>query len=77
MVKDRKARAGNHFTIVALANIVAMLVDTMREADVPNDVVHHFLDGLERMNALTLVGSAADFMDFLVVTLRGTVPGND
>ena len=77
MVKDRRARAGNYFTTVALANIVAVIVDTMREADVPNDIVHHFIDELERLNALTLHGSPAEFMAFLTETLRGTVPHND
>lgn len=77
MVKDRRARAGNYFTTVALANVVAVIVDTMREADVPNDKVHHFINELERLNALTLHGDAAEFMSFLADVLRGSVPVND
>ncbi len=77
MVKDRKARRGNVMTTVALANLVAVLVDTMRQADVPNDTVHHFLSELEQLNKETLYGGAAEFMSFLTGVLRGAVASND
>ncbi|MEH3105503.1 MAG: hypothetical protein PGN12_16580 [Sphingomonas phyllosphaerae] len=42
--------------LVALANLVAVIVDTMRNAQVPNEVVHHFIDELAELNAITLNG---------------------
>lgn len=77
MGKDTKARRGNVLTVMALANLMAAIVDTMREAEVPDDLVHTFLDRLERMNALTLSGTAAHIMSDFVGVIRGTVPAND
>lgn len=77
MAKDRKARAENHVTVMALANLLACIVDAMREADVPNDIVHSFLDRLEHINAITLSGLAGEIMSDFVAIVRGTVPGND
>lgn len=64
-------------TVVALANLVAVIVDTMRNAQVPNEVVHHFIDELAGLNAITLTGEAADFMAYIANVLRGSVPVND
>lgn len=77
MAKDRKARAENHVTVMALANMLAAIVDTMREADVENSIVHSFLDRLEHMNAITLSGMPGAILENLVNIVRGTVPSND
>ena len=76
-VRDRYARQQGRLTIVALANLIATVVDTMRAADVPNDIVHHFLDRLESLNDLTLTGLAGDLLGDVVAVVRATVPGND
>lgn len=76
-MKDRKARTENSITVVALANLIAALVDTMRMADVPNDVVHNFLDELDRMNELTTAGHTLDFMLFLTSVMRKSLASND
>lgn len=77
MAKDKKARAQNDMTVTALANVVAALIDTMQNTGLPPRLVLGFLDELERMNALTIQGRAADFLSFLVDVLRSTVPSND
>lgn len=77
MRKDKKARRANEMTVVALGNLVAVIVDTMRNAQVPNEVVHHFIDELADLNAITLNGEAADFMAYIANVLRGSVPVND
>jgi hypothetical protein len=77
MAKDKYARHENRVTVMALGNLIAALVDTMRAADVPNDVVHDFLDKLERLNGFTLFGDAGDVMDEIVDVVRRTVPDND
>lgn len=77
MVKDEKARRVGDITLMALANLMGAIVDTMQEADVPNDTIHHFLDRLQEMNELTLWGSPAKFIDGLIVVIKRTVPDND
>lgn len=77
MAKDGKARHRNRITVMALANMIAAIVDTMREADVPNGIVHGFLDNLERMNVLTLSGQPGMLMAEFVEIVRATVPSND
>lgn len=77
MVKDRKARANNRITVMAIANMLAALVDAMREAQVGNDVIHVFLDSFERMNTLTLTGPAWSILSEFVDVVRATVPSND
>ena len=57
--------------MIALGNLVASIVDTMREADVPNDIVHGFLDRLDRLNAMTLYGEVACVMGDIVDVIRG------
>ena len=47
MAKDRKARELGHLTLGALGIVMGSVVDTMRAADVPNDLVHVYLDRLE------------------------------
>lgn len=65
------------FTGMAFGNLVAAIVDTLRDADVRNDVVRGFLDKLDRLNALTLFGQAGGVMSDIVDVIRETVPGND
>ncbi|WP_076071757.1 hypothetical protein [Sphingomonas montana] len=64
-------------TVIAIANLIAVLVDTMRRADLPNDVTHGFLDGLERLNGVTLYGAAGAMLDEIVDIVRASVPVND
>ncbi len=78
MGKDKRARAENTLTAIALANLTAALVDAMQDAEVPNGIVHGFLDELERLNTLTLgTGAAYSFMTFVTEALRSTVAYND
>ena len=77
MVKDRKARAQSQITVMALANMTAAIVDAMRDADVPNHVVHTFLDAFDRLNGIVLSGPAAVMLDEIVEIIRATVPDND
>ena len=77
MAKDKFARREGRVTTMALANLIATIVDTMRDADVPNDVVRLFLDKLDRLNAMTLFGEAGCVLADVVDIVRGTVPDND
>jgi hypothetical protein len=77
MVKDRKARAEVRITVMALANMTAAIVDAMRDAEVPNHVVHTFLDAFERLNDLMLDGPPAVILGEIVEIVRSTVPDND
>lgn len=77
MGKDRKARVQGRVTIIALANLVAALVDTMRECRVANDVVHNFLDRFDERNWVSLSGAPAAIMDEIIGIVRRSVPGND
>jgi fatty acid desaturase len=77
MAKDRQARRDNRITVMAIANMLASLVDAMRQAEVGHDVIHRFLDSFERMNALTLTGPAWGILSEFVDIVRTTVPSND
>jgi hypothetical protein len=77
MAKDRKARSDNQITVIALGNMLAAIVDAMRGADVPNDVVRQFLDRLDHLNALTLSGIPGAIMSDVIEIVRGSVPSND
>lgn len=77
MAKDRKARAETHVTVMALANMLAAMVDAMRDVGVSNDVIHGFLDRLDRLNAISLTGMPAALMRDFVEVMRGTVASND
>ena len=77
MAKDKKARAETHVTVMALANMLAAMVDAMLDVGVPNDVIHDFLDRLTALNALSLSGMPAAIMGDFVDVIRGTVAGND
>ena len=77
MVKDRKARAEARITVMALANMTAAIVDAMRDAEVPNHVVHTFLDSFDRLNDFALSGPPAVILGEMVAMVRTTVPGND
>lgn len=77
MVKDKRARRDNRITLTALANMIASMVDAMRFADVPNDVIRRFLDNLGELNCITLDGPAYEMMDTIVEVLRLTVASND
>ncbi|WP_271300660.1 hypothetical protein [Sphingomonas sp. CV7422] len=77
MVKDRKARAEARITVMALANMTAAIVDAMRDAEVPNHVVHTFLDAFDRLNDVVLSGPPAMILSQIVEIVRATVPDND
>lgn len=77
MAKDKKARQLGHLTINALGVVLGSIIDTMRMADVPNDVVHHFLDGLENGFQECLYGEAQTIMLGLLFVLRQNVASND
>ena len=77
MAKDKYARHENRVTVMALGNLIAAMVDTMRAADVPNDVVRDFLDKLQRLNGFTLFGDAGDVVDEIIDIVRESVPDND
>ncbi len=78
MGKDKRARADNRLTAIALANLVAAIVDTMRNTDLPDDIVRHFIEELDRLNTLMLPPTGAGaFMHFVTDVLRGEVAAND
>lgn len=77
MVKDRKARREGEVTVMALANLYAALVDTMRAVGLPHGMIHAFLDELERLNAITNSGRLGAILDEMVEVVRATVPSND
>jgi hypothetical protein len=77
MAKDKKARAETHVTVMALANMLAAMVDALSEVGVSNDVIHGFLDRLDRLNEISLTGMPAALLRDFVEILRGTVPSND
>ncbi len=78
MGKDKRARADNRLTAIALANLVAAIVDTMQNTDLPDSIVHHFLDELDRLNTRMLPPAGAGaFMHFITDVLRGEVVAND
>ncbi|MEG3165558.1 hypothetical protein U1701_13230 [Sphingomonas sp. PB2P19] len=77
MVKDKRARQDNRITLMAVANMIAAMVDAMRFADVPNDVIRRFLDNFEELNCIMLDGPAYELMDHIVDVVRSTVPSND
>ena len=77
MAKDKKARNEGRVTVMALANLIAAIVDTMREAEVGSDVIHGFLHRLDHLNAVTLSGIADAIMVDLIDVVRSTVPAND
>lgn len=77
MGKDKHARREDRVTVMALGNLIASMVDTMRDADVPNHVVHRFLNRLDRLNASTLYGDAGVVMLEITDVIRDAVPGND
>ena len=77
MAKDRKARAETHVTVMALANMLAAIVDAMRDVGVPNDIIHGFLDRLTVLNSVSLSGMPAAIIGDFVDVIRGTVADND
>ncbi|WP_294312794.1 hypothetical protein [uncultured Sphingomonas sp.] len=77
MAKDRKARAEARITVMALANMTAAIVDAMRDAEVPNHVVHTFLDRFDTLNDFALYGPPAKILGEMVALVRATVPDND
>jgi hypothetical protein len=77
MAKDKKARAENHVTVMALANMLAAIVDAMRDGGVPNDIIHGFLDRLTVLNSVSLSGMPAAIIGDFVDVIRGTVADND
>ncbi|NYD88891.1 hypothetical protein HD841_000660 [Sphingomonas melonis] len=62
---------------MALANMTAAIVDAMRDAEVPNHVVHTFLNAFDRLNDIVLDGAPATILSEIVQIVRTTVPDND
>jgi hypothetical protein len=77
MAKDKKARELGHVTLEAIGVVMGSIVDTMRAADVPNDVIHTYIDKLEEGFAEVLWGEALAIMFSLVDVLRSGVASND
>ena len=77
MAKDRKARDEARITVIALANMTAAIVDAMRDANVPNHVVHTFLDCFDDLNSFALHGAPAIILGDIVEIVRATVAHND
>jgi hypothetical protein len=77
MGKDKKARAQNRITVMALANMIAALVDALREADISNEVAHNFLDHVDLMNSASLSGMPQGLLRDMIKVIRATVPSND
>lgn len=77
MGKDKRARAEVHITVMAIANLIAAIVDTMRNADMPPHAVFGFLDELERLNGITLWGAPGLVLDEIIHVVRRSVPSND
>ena len=57
-------------TLAALGVVMGSIVDTMRAADLPNDVVHAFIDRLDDGFGSVLLGDALGIMYELVDILR-------
>lgn len=77
MAKDRKAREHSKLTSLALANLIAALVDAMCDAEVPPFTIHRFLDRLVHLNDLQLWGEPLGFLETMIEVVRRTVPSND
>lgn len=77
MAKDKKARELGYLTLNALGVVLGSIIDTLRTADVPNDVAHHFLDELENGFEECLYGETRSAMLQLVFILRQNVASND
>ena len=77
MAKDIKAREKARLSIIAIANLVAAIVDTMRDMDMPNDIIHALLDKFDSLNEATVWGAPGDLLAEIVEIVRSTVPGND
>jgi hypothetical protein len=77
MARDKKAREFGDLTLGAIGIVIGSIVDTMQAADVPNDVIHTFLDRLEDGFEAVLYGPASDAMLMLVGILRGHLADND
>lgn len=77
MGKDKAARAEGRITVLALANLIGALVDTMQEEGVAPNTVLSFIDRLDRMNEATLWGRPAEVMSGIAQVLRRTVATND
>lgn len=77
MAKDRKAREMGGLTLAAFGVIICSIVDVMREAGVPNNVGHAFVDRLEIGFTEVLWGDALSSMYELIDIIRTKMPSND
>jgi len=77
MVKDRRARERIGEVMMAWANTVGALVHTMVGAEVPSELIHNFLDQLDRANDMTLTGHRRLFALEVTVVFRRMVAVND
>ena len=64
-------------TAAALANLMAVLVDTMGDAGLPPPVILRFLDRLDSLNEMQLWGEPLEFLEMVVGILRRSVASND
>ncbi len=75
--KDKIARERAHNAMIAWANLVASIVLTLRDTEVPNGHIHSFLDKIEESNEMTLWGREGAFAEDLISVIRTMVPDND
>lgn len=64
-------------TAAALANLLAVLVDTMGDAGLPPAVIHRFLNRLDSLNEMQLWGEPLEFLEMVIGILRRSVASND
>ncbi len=64
-------------TVMAIANLIAAIVDTMRNAQMPPEAVHGFLDELDRLNDITMWGTPLIVLEEIIEVVRRSVPSND
>ena len=63
--------------MLAWANLVGVIVDTMGAAGVPNLLMHSFLDQLDEANRAVLRGPAQEAYLATCAVHRANLPSND
>ena len=63
--------------MVAWANLVGAIVQTLKEAEAPNSFIHQLLDNLDEANASALSDRGQEFALDITGVFRLMVPGND
>lgn len=78
MAEDPLAQDMAKTALFAWGNLVATLVQTMREADVPNSLIHGVLDRLQDANNTVLSSKGGkDLLQEMVDGARAGLPSND